>query len=184
MTEVAFTVEGRPRGKQRHRSTKAGRQFTPKQTAEAERAIAWAYKAAAKALPLMTGTVRLDVEAVFRVPKSWSAADRHAALSQEFEYTGKPDADNILKLVKDALNGVAYVDDSQVHPNQPVRRYGEPERIEVRLREEKAQGRKSPAERRREKKVASGMVGAKAPKRRLERNSSASELLAIGKRIR
>lgn len=184
MAEVSFTVEGRPRGKQRHRSGQ-GRQYTPKETVAAERAIAWAYRCAAGRTPLMTGTIELSVEAVFKVPKSWPQRDRVPALAGEFAYTGKPDADNILKLVKDALNGVAWVDDSQVHPKAPIRRYGDPERIEVRVVERKADGcLKSPAERRREKKVAAGMVGAKGRSTRQKSPSGAPELLAIGKRIK
>lgn len=134
----------------------------------------------------MTGTVEISIEAVFSVPKSWNAKLRAAALAGEVEFTGKPDRDNIEKLVLDALNGVAWVDDCQVNRGAPVRRrYGEPERIEVRVVEHKsAEGLKSPAERRREAKVASGMVGAKRPKRRAARNSDASALLAIGRRLR
>jgi Holliday junction resolvase RusA-like endonuclease len=183
---VEFTVPGKPRGKQRHATNRfTGRNFTPKQTVMKEREVAQLYRLAARGVPLMTGTVRIWVEAVFAVPKSWATVMREAALEGLLSYTGKPDADNILKLVMDALNGVAWVDDSQVHPEKPIRRYGEPERVEVRLEHVQAAGGvKSPAERRREKKVASGMVGRKTAKRRVARNSSASELLAIGRRLR
>ena len=186
MDSVAFTVPGKPRGKQRHATNRfTGRNFTPKQTVAKEREIAQLYRLAARGVPLMTGTVRLKVEAVFAVPKSWATVMREAALEQMLTYTGKPDADNILKLVMDALNGVAWVDDSQVHPEKPIRRYGEPERVEVWLEHvQAADGLKSPAERRREKKVASGMVTPKSSKRRAKRNLSASKLLAIGRRIR
>lgn len=185
MDPVEFTVDGRPKGKARHRTTRTGRTFTPKETVAAERAVGFAYRAAARARPIMTGAVRLSVEAVFGVPKSWNKKLRDAALAGDLGYTGKPDADNILKLVMDALNGVAWVDDAQVHPERPVRRYGEPERVEVIVEEvQAADVVKSPAERRREAKVASGMVGAKRRKPRKLARSGASELLAIGKRIR
>lgn len=184
MDRVAFTFDGKPQGKARHRTTKFGRSYTPAKTAAAEKAIGLLYRAEARSLPIMTGTVQLKVEAIFDIPKSWSKADRAAALDGSLEYTGKPDADNILKLVMDALNGVAWVDDSQVHPDKPVRRYGVAARTEVIVEHESTQGRKSPAERRREQKVNDGMVGRKKPQRRLERNSSASTLRAIGRRIR
>jgi Holliday junction resolvase RusA-like endonuclease len=151
----------------------------------AEREIATLYRLAARSVPLMTGTVCLSVEAVFGVPRSWSRRLRSAALAGEVAYTGKPDKDNIEKLVMDALNGVAWVDDCQVDRGPVVKRYGVPERIEVTVEHVKAaDGLKTPAELRREAKVASGMVGAKRPKRRSARNSTASELLAIGKRLR
>lgn len=133
----------------------------------------------------MTGTVKLSVEAVFAVPKSFPAKLRAAALAGEVAYTGKPDKDNIEKLVMDALNGVAWVDDSQIDRGPTVKRYGVPERVEVVVEELKAaDGLKSPAERRREKKVAEGMTGAKPRKTRQNTRSPASELLAIGRRIR
>src|SRR4051812_37073202 len=108
MTRVAFTVPGRPKGKARHRTDpRTGRSYTPKQTVAAEREIATLYRIAARATPIMTGTVSLSIEAVFRVPGSWPSKMKQAALAGELSYTGKPDKDNIEKLVMDALNGVA-----------------------------------------------------------------------------
>lgn len=46
-------------------------------------------------------------------------------------YVGKPDCDNILKSVMDALNKVAYLDDKQIFSAQCVRFYGERPRISV-----------------------------------------------------
>jgi Holliday junction resolvase RusA-like endonuclease len=185
MTEFAFTVPGRPRGKGRHRTTKSGHAFTPKATRAAEKEIATLAMIARPPGPLMTGTVELSIEAVFRIPKSWPNVLRTDALGGRIEYTGKPDRDNLVKLYMDALNGVAWIDDAQVNRGAIVRRYGEPERVEVKVRElQSATGVKSPAERRREAKLASGMVGAKPAKRRAATRSSACEELAIGKRIR
>jgi Holliday junction resolvase RusA-like endonuclease len=161
--QIHFRVEGRPRGKGRPRfNRKTGTAITPKGTAEAERAVAKACRLAMGSAPIMTGTVELTIEAVFRVPSSWPNARRAAALAGEIEYTGKPDRDNIEKLVMDALNDVAYIDDAQVNRGPPVvRRYGEPERTEVTVREIKAadEAHKSPAERRREVKALTGDYG-------------------------
>ena len=185
MARVAFTVPGRPKGKARHRTTRSGRTYTPAKTAAAEREIAQLFRIAARSLPLMTGAVSLSVEAVFRVPKSWSAKGRANALAGDVPFDGKPDADNILKLVMDALNGVAWVDDCQVHPGPPVRRYGEPERVEVIVEAtETPETLKTRSERRREAKVANGMVAPKSRRKRQKAAPAASELLAIGKRIR
>lgn len=191
MDRVAFTVPGRPKGKGRHRTDpRTGRAYADKKTVAAEREIAVAFIREKPFSPfagrLLTGTVELNIEAVFAVPRSWSTKLRQAALAGEVEFTGKPDRDNIEKLVMDALNGVAWVDDCQVNRGEPVvRRYGEPERVEVTVGEVKAtDGLKSPAERRREAKVASGMVPAKRRKPRRAGGSGASELLAIGRRLR
>lgn len=186
MTRFAFTVLGRPKGKGRPRTPRGGgRPFTPKATRAAERAIAQEAKLVLRAAPLMTGTVRLTIEAVFRVPVSWPKKLRAAALAGEVEYTGKPDRDNIEKLVMDALNGVAWIDDAQVNRGPVVRRYGDPERTDVTVEElEAAPGLKSPAERRREAKRDSGGIDAASVKPRPSRRPGACKDLAIGKRLK
>lgn len=185
---VAFTVPGKPKGKARHRTTRSGRRYTPAKTIAAEREIAYLFKLAAREIAgsaLMTGCVTLTTEAVFAVPRGWSKKLRAAALAGEVAYTGKPDKDNIEKLVMDALSGVAWVDDAQVDKGPVIKRYGEPERTEVIVEEHKAaDGLKSPAERRREVKAASGMVAPKSRKKRQTAASDGSALLAIGRRLR
>lgn len=187
MTRIAFTVDGKPKGKGRPRTSKhGGRPFTPKATAAAEREIAQLARLEMRSAPLMTGTVALSIEAVFKVPKSWSPKLKAAALSGELEYTGKPDRDNIEKLVMDALNGVAWIDDAQVNRGTSVtRRYGAPERVEIVIEElECAEGLKSPAERRRDEKLARGMIASFRAKRRSKPAARASELPATDRRIR
>lgn len=53
------------------------------------------------------------IEAVFPIPKSWPRAKKAEALAGKLP-PGKPDIDNILKVVLDGLNGIAYEDDKQV----------------------------------------------------------------------
>ena len=45
----------------------------------------------------------------------------------------KPDSDNIAKAILDALNGVAYYDDSQIVELTIKKEYGEAARVEVEL---------------------------------------------------
>jgi Holliday junction resolvase RusA-like endonuclease len=134
--EVRFDVPGKPRGKQRPRSAPGhSRPYTPKQTVQAEKAIAALYRVAAPGTRPLTGNVRLDVEAVFRIPKSFKGDLLLAAYAGEVPYTGKPDKDNIEKLVMDALNGLAWVDDAQIVAGEPTKRYGHPERVTVTITE-------------------------------------------------
>ena len=53
------------------------------------------------------------IEAVFTIPKSWTRAKKAEAMAGKLP-PGKPDIDNILKVVLDGLNDVAYEDDKQV----------------------------------------------------------------------
>ncbi|HXH79542.1 RusA family crossover junction endodeoxyribonuclease [Nocardioides sp.] len=96
---VAFTVDGEPQAWQRVRyNPRSGRMFNSDALKAAEAAVAWEYKrvAAIHGLDLpYAGEVALIVRA-------YSAKTR------------APDLDNVVKLVSDALNKVAWVDDHQV----------------------------------------------------------------------
>lgn len=108
MPRVTFSVPS-VTPKQRPRwSNKTKRMFTPKETADAEEAVAWAYRAKARGAYAGKLPVRLRIVARKRLPKGTPKRVE----SQPF--TVKPDWDNVGKLVSDALNGVAYDDDSQV----------------------------------------------------------------------
>lgn len=99
-------------GKQRARTVRANgvtRSFTPKKTVDFERAIrdAWIDQVGLDWAEF-TGPVLVYVaykrELAKSNPKFWSGR----------EDIGKPDLDNVVKSVLDALNGVAFADDSQV----------------------------------------------------------------------
>ena len=47
----------------------------------------------------------------------------------------KPDVDNILKIVMDGLNGIAYPDDKQITDAHVKKRYSSEPRVEVVLME-------------------------------------------------
>ena len=71
-----------------------------------------------------TGPVRIEARAIFTIPKSWPKSKKQAALVGEVQHTGKPDADNVLKIVGDALNGIVWADDSQIVSASINKRYG------------------------------------------------------------
>lgn len=89
-----FTLPGEPVPKQRPRITRKGA-YTPTKTTNGEQAIGWAFKAAARAH-------RPD-GAVYGLDCRFVTGDRR-----------RVDVDNLLKLVCDGLNGIAWLDDSQV----------------------------------------------------------------------
>jgi Holliday junction resolvase RusA-like endonuclease len=47
--------------------------------------------------------------------------------------TRKPDLDNLVKTIADALNGLAYKDDAQICELRAFKLHGEPERVEVEI---------------------------------------------------
>lgn len=68
--------------------------------------------------------VEFTLRAVFSVPTSWSTKKRVAALVGQVKPGKKPDLDNIAKAWNDALNGVAYRDDSLIVRMTLDKRYG------------------------------------------------------------
>ena len=112
MSMVYFFVPGKVQGKARPRfSSKSGTVYTPGKTKSYERQIAEAY--VSQRGPCFEGPVMVVIEAVFSIPKSWTRAKKAEAAAGKLA-PGKPDIDNILKVVLDGLNGIAYEDDKQV----------------------------------------------------------------------
>lgn len=82
---------------------------------------------------MIEGPCSLDILAFFEVPKSKSKKFREAALSGLEYPTKKPDIDNIIKAIQDALNGLAYKDDALIVKLGVVKLYSEIPRVEVSL---------------------------------------------------
>lgn len=111
---IRLEIPGTPTAKGRPRFSRAsGRAYTPAKTAEAELGIkVIAALAMAGAAPF-NGPLCVQMHAYFPVPASWSRKKRDAALTGVMRPTGKPDCDNLLKIL-DALNEIVWRDDAQV----------------------------------------------------------------------
>ncbi len=110
---VSFKTDGKPQGKARPRFSRwGGTVYTPSATKAYEKQIADAYKEAAHGVKF-TISAGIIVMAYFPIPKSWPKAKKLMAMRGELK-PGKPDIDNILKIVLDGLNGTAYDDDALV----------------------------------------------------------------------
>lgn len=122
-----FFVEGKPQGKARPRfSQKSHTTYTPKNTADYEKRIRQAFtegRGEWNKLPSdCYACVR--IQAQYSIPKSWSKRKKKEAIAGLIVPTTKPDGDNILKVVLDALNGLAYDDDRQVVKMGIIKVYG------------------------------------------------------------
>jgi Holliday junction resolvase RusA-like endonuclease len=114
VTGFQFTVPGRPQGKGRPRHGQ-GRTFTPRETVLAEQTIRAGWQTA--------GSVRLDgpitLHVLLGVTRPLGHFKKDGTLSAEGARNPqpsrkKPDVDNALKLVMDALNTRAWADDVQI----------------------------------------------------------------------
>lgn len=106
------------------------RLITPADTREAEARVRALFRKAHPDHKPFTGPVLLRFTAVFETPRSFNRALREAAARGELYALKKPDKDNIEKLIVDALNKIAFVDDQQVMGGG-IKRYGSPARIDI-----------------------------------------------------
>lgn len=131
---IRFTVPGQPQGKGRPRIGKVGefaRMFTPAKTLAYEGFIALQAQIAMAGHDLVEGPVEVRMFIALQVPESKSQKWKRQALAGEVFPTTKPDADNTVKAVFDALNGVVWKDDVQVVDLVLRKRYSAQPRIEV-----------------------------------------------------
>lgn len=120
---IAFTVPGVPVGKGRPRMG-GGRMYTPTKTVNYEGLVAHAASQAMAGRPLIEGACAVTLEITLPVPASWSKKKQAEALAGRIFPTVKPDKDNVIKAVYDALNGVVWRDDVQVVDGAQRKRYG------------------------------------------------------------
>lgn len=80
-----------------------------------------------------SGAVAIEVKEFRAMPSSWNKAKRLDALAGRIKPVSKPDTDNILKIVKDALNGVLWKDDAQVVSDKIEKVYAVMPRLKVKV---------------------------------------------------
>lgn len=124
---ITLWVTGKPIAWQRP-GTFNGKHYTPAETK------AWEARIAEEARALLhrggrswrpsTKPISLSIAFYLRIPPSWSHRKRHAAANGEIAPTSTPDLDNLVKAIKDALNGVVWVDDAQVVELEATKAYG------------------------------------------------------------
>ena len=128
---INFTIPGVPRGKQRPKFARIGkgvRAITPEETVIYENLV--------KTLcprKMLTGAIKALITAYFPIPKSTSGRQSQLMLKHKVMHTKKPDIDNVSKIILDALNGIAYHDDSQISELHVLKLYSNQPRVEVSL---------------------------------------------------
>ena len=125
--EKRLTITIEPSPKERPRATVVGghaRIYTPKTTEAYEKKIRDAWIKANGSTP-MEGQLLARIFYGFPIPKSTPKKDRPDMLAKKKRPTVKPDLDNLDKAVMDALNKVAYKDDSQIVAKVSKKHYAE-----------------------------------------------------------
>jgi len=134
MKEINFMIPGEPVAKGRARAFVRGGKvghYTPNKTAVYEKTVATLASVAMGGNPPIEVACRLKVDFFMPIPKSWSLKKQLLAIAGEIKPTSKPDVDNLIKAVKDGLNGVVWLDDSQVVEIVAVKKYDQNPRVDV-----------------------------------------------------
>lgn len=133
LNTMKFVVAGEIVGKGRPRFTRSGRTYTPKRTTDYERTIKTAYLN--KYSYLSQKALRIKICAYLEVARSHPKVKKSKMLMNLLQCTKKPDIDNITKVVLDALNKVAYQDDTQVVELVAIKRWSNTSRLVVIIEE-------------------------------------------------
>lgn len=131
---LKFTIPGEPKSKLRHRTTRQGFTYNPKQNIEYENWVKQCYCIKHKQKRL-EGEIKATIKAYFKMPKSTSKKRRKLMIEEKIRPTKKPDTDNLAKIVLDSLNTLAFDDDKQVVDLRVEKYYSEEPRTEVILEE-------------------------------------------------
>ena len=131
---IAFSVDGDPVPQPRARITVRGRHghaYTPSDhKIHAYRAAVAAAAVEAGATPTDAAPITLIIDLVFARPKSHF---RKSRLREDAPKLPRADCSNVLKGIEDSLNGVAWVDDTQVGRVVVEKSWGTEGRTTVRI---------------------------------------------------
>jgi len=135
---ITIHLDINPIPKGRPKFSKVGgfvRTYTPKKTSDYETQVREAAKQAMTREPLETP---LATFLYFRlpIPKSYPKKRIQACLNGSERPIKKPDLDNLAKSVLDGLNGVVYLDDSQLVSLHITKVYDHNPGVDIMIREE------------------------------------------------
>ena len=110
--------------------------YTPEKTVNFENLVKICYKQQCGEKPFDKDVqLKAVIIAYFAIPKATSKKKRELMLQGFIRPTKRPDLDNVVKACLDALNGIAYYDDSQIVELSVAKEYSEEPRTEVYIRE-------------------------------------------------
>ena len=136
---VTFMVEGTPVPKGRPRFARRGKfvsTYSPKTTVDYETKVAEAAQMAMGSSEPLETPVGAYIYITLPIPASYSKKRTQACLSGEERPTKKSDIDNFCKAVFDGMNGIVFVDDSQIVSLHSTKVYGTIGMVEVMVKEE------------------------------------------------
>lgn len=140
MDDARFTIYGNPKSQKRHRFARRGSYIAAIDDSKDDKANFLAQIMQHRPEQPWDKSVAVELTFVLPHPKGHFRTGKHAGeLRPDIPYmcARKPDIDNYIKLVLDALNGVFFLDDAQVVKIEAQKRYDhlpERPRTEVTMR--------------------------------------------------
>ena len=131
-----FEVIGDIKGKARPRvNTYTCKAYTPNNTKDYELLIKQYFKLKYPRYIPLENRVSVKIIAQFKIPKTATKKEKAFIEEGKISPTKKPDIDNIVKIILDALNKMAFKDDNQITKIEVEKIYGEVEKIIVKIEE-------------------------------------------------
>ena len=123
-------VKARPRV-----NTYTCKAYTPENTKDYEMLIKQYFKLKYPRFVPLENRVAVKIIAQFKIPKTVTKKDKALIEEGLLSPTKKPDIDNIVKIILDALNKMAFKDDNQITKLEIEKIYGQEEKIIVKIEE-------------------------------------------------
>lgn len=139
--KVTFEILGEPKGKGRPRHAKRGNfvtTYTDKSTVMYENLVRTEFERQCSDLRFNDEAyLDMRIYAYYSIPKSTSKKKKELMIKGIIRPSKKPDIDNVLKVIADSLNQVAYKDDVQIVDCMIRKFYSEKPRVVVVIEEAK-----------------------------------------------
>lgn len=131
-----FEVPGQIKGKERPRlNMYTGRVYTPGNTKDYETMVGQYFKLKYPRIKPLEGRIKVSIIVYFEILKSTSKKAKEDMLNGIISPTKKPDIDNIVKVILDGLNKIAFVDDNRVTKIEVEKKYAEEPKVYVTIEE-------------------------------------------------
>ncbi|EMQ1355238.1 RusA family crossover junction endodeoxyribonuclease [Clostridioides difficile] len=128
--KVNFVIDGEPVGKERPRFNLATkRTYTPNKTKNYEDYIKYMYQSKVK--HCFEGYIKMTLRCYYSIAKSNSKKVKEQKRNNVLRPSKKPDIDNVVKIIADSLNEIAYKDDTQIVEVVASKYFSDEPRVEV-----------------------------------------------------
>ena len=131
-----FEIPGKIIGKGRPRlNSYTGAVYTPTRAKDYENLVMQYFMIKYPKFKQLEGRVSVEIVANFEVPKSTKKQDKILMLENKINKIKKPDIDNIVKIILDSMNEIAFKDDTQITKLNVEKKYSETESVFVKIEE-------------------------------------------------